>query len=122
MSDYPTVTPAPGAETLHRAHCERRPDKAPLRKKKATFPVDHELRKNERELVRFLNECEAAGRVRRYYAADTPGRIVLVLAGPGGVFDPIAPVEIATSTVTALAGMIAAGTAWETFTSEEIAA
>ena len=72
--------------------------------------------------MRFLREATAGGRIARFYAAPEAGHVVVYLAGPDGVFDPIAPVTLSTAAVERLAARIADGTAWREFSSVEVAA
>lgn len=112
--DWPTIVPAPGAEALHADHLTRADKIARQRAKKTTDPKDTALKKARPDVVRFLREAAAAGRVTRFYAGDTPETVRIWLAGPDGVFDPV---DAGTRTVTeieVLADGIATGEAWAT--------
>lgn len=111
---FPTVTPTPGAAGLHAAHLARPKKKRTKKKLKREHPDDHALRVAHPDVVAFLTEAALGGRVARYYAAG-PDTVTVHLAGPGGVFHPIDPVDLTIDDIVALADDIAVGTAYEAF-------
>jgi hypothetical protein len=120
---FPEVTAAAGAEVLLADHLERRA-RRPVKSRRGRYehPDDYALRRAEPELVRFLREACAGGRVVRFYAASTPGSVLIHLAGPRGVFDPIAPVMRSADELVAIAPRIADGTAWLALETKAVAA
>ena len=123
VPSFPVVTPAAGAEALLADHFERRARrKTSSRRRRIEDALDHRLRLDEPDLVRFLNEACAGGRVARFYAAVEPGHVIVTLAGARGVFDPIPAVTLSAAALEALAPQIANGSAWQTFGVAEVAA
>jgi hypothetical protein len=120
---FPAVTPAVGAEALLADHLERRA-RRPVKSRRGRYehPDDHQLRREHPELVRFLREACAGGRVTRFYATPEPGHVLVSLAGPGGVFDPIQPVTLSAEALEVLAPHTADGTAWRDFATVAVAA
>ncbi len=111
---FPAVVPAPGAEALHADHLARR-DGSKRRGRAKVHPADKALRADRPDLVRFLRECAAAGRVARFYASDTPGMVRVSFAGERGVFHPCEPVELRLSEIEARSAQIADGSVWELY-------
>jgi hypothetical protein len=110
---FPAITPERGAEALLADHLERRARRAvPSRRGRNEHPDDHRLRTEHPELVRFLREASAGGRVTKFYAAPQPGRVVVHLPGAGGVFVPTPSVTLSAAALEALAPRIANGTSW----------
>ena len=120
---FPAIMPAAGAEALLADHLERRERRAvKARRGRREHPDDYRLRREFPELVRFLREASAGGRITRFYAAVEPGHVVVTLAGPRGVFHPIPAVTLSAATLEALAPFIADGTVWQKVTGVAVAA
>src|SRR5436189_731937 len=72
---FPVVTPAPGAEALLGDHVRRRAERrVTSRRARGEHPDDHRLHREHPDLVRFLHEAAAGGRVTRVDAAPERGR------------------------------------------------
>jgi hypothetical protein len=120
---FPAVIPALGAEALFADHLVRRAQRRTMtRRGRYEHPHDHRLRSEHTELVAFLHEAAAGGRVTRFYSAPEPGRVMVELAGPEGVFHPMPAAALDVATLEALASRIADGTAWREFEDAMVAA